>query len=177
MDVKKTQSKAFANLIASLLLLCFEGWAWYQTTLIKTAKNAAVQPSAFPRIMIIGMTVFTVTLLIQSIIKLASMKADDPLAERAESLNFIKDKGVLAALIVILLCCVYVYFFKSLGYVVVSALLSGAIMWMIGLRKPVPLLLISILVPLGMWLVFYKFLSVNIPMGWLQFLRDLVDKI
>ena len=177
MDVKKTQSKAFANLIASLLLLCFEGWAWYQTTLIKTAKNAAVQPSAFPRIMIIGMTVFTVTLLIQSIIKLASMKADDPLTERAESLNFIKDKGVLAALIVILLCCVYVYFFKSLGYVVVSALLSGAIMWMIGLRKPVPLLLISILVPLGMWLVFYKFLSVNIPMGWLQFLRDLVDKI
>ncbi len=47
---------------------------------------------------------------------------------------------------------------------------------MIGLRKPVPLLLISILVPLGMWLVFYKFLSVNIPMGVLQFLRDLVDK-
>ena len=177
MEVKKTQSRAFANLIASLLLLCFEGWAWYQTTLIKTAKNAAVQPSAFPRIMIIGMAVFTVTLLIQSIIKLASMKADDPLAEKAESLNFLKDKGVLAALFVIVLCAVYTYFFKSAGYVIVSFVLSGIIMWLIGLRKPVPLLLISALVPLGMWLVFYKFLSVNIPMGWLQFLRDLVDKI
>ena len=177
MEVKKTQSKAFANLIASILLLCFEGWAWYQTTLIKTAKNAAVQPSAFPRIMIIGMTVFTVTLLIQSIIKLASMKADDPLAAKSESLNFIKDKGVLAALFVIALCAVYTYFFKSTGYVIVSFVLSGIIMWLIGLRKPVPLLLISALVPLGMWLVFYKFLSVNIPMGWLQFLRDLVDKI
>ena len=177
MEVKKTQTKAFSNLIASIALLAFELWAWIQSGKIKTAKNAAVQPSTFPRIMIIGMTVFTVVLLIQSIIKLSGMKANDPLAERAESLNFIKDKGVLAALIVILLCCVYVYFFKSLGYVVVSALLSGAIMWMIGLRKPVPLLLISILVPLGMWLVFYKFLSVNIPMGVLQFLRDLVDKI
>lgn len=176
MEVKKTQTKAFSNLIASIALLAFELWAWIQSGKIKTAKNAAVQPSTFPRIMIIGMTVFTVVLLIQSIIKLSGMKANDPLAERAESLNFIKDKGVLAALIVILLCCVYVYFFKSLGYVVVSALLSGAIMWMIGLRKPVPLLLISILVPLGMWLVFYKFLSVNIPMGVLQFLRDLVDK-
>ena len=176
MEVKKTQSKAFANLIASLLLLCFEGWAWYQTTLIKTAKNAAVQPSAFPRIMIIGMTVFTVILLIQSIIKLSSMKPNDPLAEKAESLNFIKDKGVLAALFVIALCAVYTYFFKSAGYVVVSFTLSAIIMWLIGLRKPVPLLLISALVPLGMWLVFYKFLSVNIPMGWLQFLRDLVDK-
>ena len=177
METKKTQTKAFANLIISVLLLVFEVWAWIQTGSIKAAKNAVVQPSAFPRIMIMGMIVFTVVLLVQSIIKLSTMKANDPLAEKAESLNFIKDKGVLAALIVILLCCVYVYFFKSMGYVVVSALLSGIIMWMIGLRKPVPLLLISILVPLGMWLVFYKFLSVNIPMGWLQFLRDLVDKI
>ena len=177
MDVKKTQTKAFSNFIASIALLAFELWAWIQSGKIKTAKNAAVQPSTFPRIMIIGMTVFTVVLLIQSIIKLSSMKADDPLAKKAESLNFIKDKGVLAALFVIALCCVYTYFFKSAGYVVVSFLLSGIIMWLIGLRKPVPLLLISALVPLGMWLVFYKFLTVNIPMGWLQFLRDLVDKI
>ena len=177
MELKKTQTKAFSNLIASIVLLAFELWAWIQSGKIKTAKNAAVQPSTFPRIMIIGMTIFTVVLLIQSIIKLSSMKAGDPLAAKAESLNFIKDKGVLAALIVILLCCVYVYFFKSLGYVVVSALLSGIVMWMIGLRKPAPLLLVSTLVPLGVWLVFYKFLSVNIPMGVLQFLRDLVDKI
>ncbi len=175
--MKKTQTKAFSNLIASIVLIAFEIWAWIQSGKIKVAKNAAVQPSTFPRIMIIGMAVFTVILLFQSIIKLSSMKADDPLAEKAESLNFFRDKGVLAALIVILLCCAYVYFFKSLGYVIVSFLLSGIIMWMIGLRKPVPLLLISSLVPLGMWLVFYKFLTVNIPMGPLQFLRDLVDKI
>ena len=127
--------------------------------------------------MIIGMGVFTVILLIQSIIKLIGMKEDDPLAEKAESLNFIKDKGVLAALNTILLCCAFVYCFKSLGYVIVSFLLSGIIMWMIGLRKPLPLVLISALVPLGMWLIFYKMLKVNIPMGPLQFLRDLVDKI
>ena len=177
MDTKKTQTKAFSNLIASLVLLAFEIWAWIQSGNIKTAKNAAVQPATFPHIMIIGMGVFTVILLIQSIIKLIGMKEDDPLAEKAESLNFIKDKGVLAALITILLCCAFVYCFKSLGYVIVSFLLSGIIMWMIGLRKPLPLVLISALVPLGMWLIFYKMLKVNIPMGPLQFLRDLVDKI
>ena len=175
--MKKTQTKAFSNLIASLVLLAFEVWAWIQSGNIKTAKNAAVQPSTFPHIMIIGMAIFTVILLIQSLIKLGSMKADDPLAEKAESLNFFKDRGVLAALIVILLCCAYVYFFKSLGYVLVSFLTSAIIMWMIGLRKPVPLVLISLLVPLGVWLVFYKVLAVNIPMGPLQFVRDLVDKI
>ena len=177
MDVKKTQTKAFSNLIASLVLIAFEVWAWVQSGKIKAAKNAAVQPSTFPRIMIIGMAVFTAILLLQSIVKLASMKADDPLAQKAETLNFVKDRGMLAAVFVILLCCGYVWAFKSLGYVVVSFLLSGIIMWLIGLRKPVPLVLISALVPLGMWLVFYKFLSVNIPMGVLQFLRDLVDKI
>lgn len=177
MEVKKTQTKAFSNLIASLVLLAFEVWAWIQSGNIKTAKNAAVQPSTFPHIMIIGMAVFTVILLIQSLIKLGSMKTEDSLAEKAESLNFFKDRGVLAALIVILLCCAYVFFFKNLGYVLVSFLTSAIIMWMIGLRKPVPLVLISLLVPLGVWLVFYKVLAVNIPMGPLQFLRDLVDKI
>ena len=177
MDVQKTQTKAFSNLILSIALLAFEAWAWYQSTLIKTAKNAAVQPSTFPRIMIIGMAVFTVVLLIQSILKLSTLKADDPLAAKAESLNPIKDKGVLAAFVVILLCCAYVYFFKSLGYVIVSFLLSAIIMWMIGVRRPVPLRLLSALVPLVMWLIFYQFLTVNIPMGPLQFLRDLVDKI
>ena len=177
MEIKKTQTKAFSNLIASLVLVAFEIWAWLQTNNIKTAKKAAVQPSTFPRIMIIGMAVFTVILLIQSLIKLGNMKADDPLAEKAETMNLFRDKGVLAALVVILLCVGYVYLFKSLGYVVVSFLLCAIIMWMIGLRSPVKLILISLLVPLGLWLIFYKMLQVNIPMGWLQFLRDLVDKI
>ena len=123
------------------------------------------------------MAVFTVILLIQSLMKLSNMKPDDPLAEKAETMNLFRDKGVLAALIVVLLCVGYVYFFKSLGYVVVSFLLCAIIMWMIGLRNPVKLILISLLVPLGMWLIFYKMLQVNIPMGWLQFLKDLVDKI
>ena len=160
MEVKKTETKAFSNLIVSLVLIVFEVWAWLQSNNIKTSKGAAVQPATFPRIMIIGMAVFTVILLIQSLLKLRSMKADDPLAEKAETLNV----G-------------YVFFFKSLGYVVVSFLLCGIIMWMISLRSPVKLILISLLVPLGMWLIFYKMLKVNIPMGWLQFLKDLVDKI
>jgi len=177
LQVKKTQTKAFANLITSLLLIAFELWAWYLTGKIKTVKHASVQPYVFPRIMIIGMAIFTVILLIQSVIKLSCMKPDDHLAVRAETVNFVKDRGVLAALFVILLCVLYVLLFKTLGYVVVSFLICGIIMWLISVRKPSQLILISALVPLGMWLLFYKLLKVNIPMGILQFLRDLVDKL
>ena len=174
--MKKTQTKAFSNLVVSLLLIALEVFAWVQTGNIKTAKNAAVQPSTFPRIMIIGMTVLTVILLVQSVIKLLKMEQTDPLAQKAPSMNFVKDKGVLAALFLIALCALYVWGFRTLGYVLVSMILSGIVMWLIGVRKPVQLVLIAVLVPLGMWLVFYKLLQVNIPMGVLQFLRDLVDK-
>lgn len=177
MNVKKTQSKAFVNLVISLLLFAFEIFAWTQTDIIKTTKLAAVHPNTFPRIMIIGMAVFTAVLFVQSLIKLATMKAEDPLAAKAESINFVKDHGVLAALFVILLSAGYVFFFKDLGYVVVSIVISAIIMWLIGNRNPLQIALVAILVPMVMWLLFYKLLQVNIPMGVLQFLRDWVDMI
>ena len=102
--MKKTQSKAFSNLVISIVLLVFEIWAYVQTLSFKVVKNAAVQPASFPQFMCLGMMVFTIVLLIQSVIKLMSMKEDDPLAAPAGSINFLKSKGALAALVVIALC-------------------------------------------------------------------------
>ena len=175
--MKKTKTQAFANLIGSLIFIAVGVWALIQTYSFQEVKNTYVQAAVFPQIMCVGMLIFAIILLIQSIIKLMTMDENDPLAEPAASINFIKNKGVLAGLFVILLCVLFVAFFDSLGYVVVGMLLCGIIMWLIGKRNIVELLLVSILVPLGMWLVFYKMLSVNIPMGVLQPLRDLVDMI
>lgn len=175
--MKKTQTKAFANLVCSLVLLAVEIWAFVETGTFRVVKNAAVQPATFPRVMLVGMMVFTVILLIQSLLKLRSMSVDDPWAEPAASVNFVKNKGVLAGLFVIVLCAIYVALFELLGYVAVSAIVAAIIMVLIGKRNPVQIALVSILVPLGMWLVFYKMLAVNIPMGVLQPLRDLVDMI
>ena len=152
-------------------------WALIQTYSFQEVKNTYVQAAVFPQIMCVGMLIFAVILLIQSIIKLMTMDENDPLAEPAASINFIKDKGVLAALFVMLLCALFVVFFKTLGYVVCGAVLCFVIMVLIGKRNWLQMVLVSILVPLGMWLVFYKVLTVNIPMGPLQFLRDLVDMI
>ena len=51
------------------------------------------------------------------------------------------------------------------------------IMILIGKRDVKQIVLVSVLVPLLMWLVFYKLLTVNIPMGVLQPLKNLVDMI
>ena len=175
--MKKTQTKAFANLVISIILLIFEAWAYVQTLSFKIVKNAAVQPASFPQFMCIGMMVFTVVLLIQSIIKLMKMKEDDPLAAPAGTLNFLKNKGALAAFAVIALCIAYTALYEVLGYALVSAVVSAIIMWMIGKRDVRQIVLVSILVPLLMWLVFYKMLTVNIPMGILQPLKNLIDMI
>lgn len=175
--MKKTKTLAFANLIGSLIFIAVGVWALIQTYSFQEVKNTYVQAAVFPQIMCVGMLIFAVILLIQSIIKLMTMDENDPLAEPAASINFIKDKGVLAALFVMLLCALFVVFFKPLGYVVCGAVLCFVIMVLIGKRNWLQMVLVSILVPLGMWLVFYKVLTVNIPMGPLQFLRDLVDMI
>ncbi len=175
--MKKTKTQAFANLIGSLIFIAVGVWALIQTYSFQEVKNTYVQAAVFPQIMCVGMLIFAVILLIQSIIKLMTMDENDPLAEPAASINFIKDRGVLAALFVMLLCALFVVFFKPLGYVVCGAVLCFVIMVLIGKRNWLQMVLVSILVPLGMWLVFYKVLTVNIPMGPLQFLRDLVDMI
>ena len=175
--MKKTQTKAFANLVASVILLAFEIWAYVQTLGFKIVKKAAVQPATFPQIMCIGMMFFTVILLVQSVLKLMNAKEDDPLMEAAASINVLKNKGVQAAIFVIVLCAAYAALFEVLGYVLASTIVAAIIMWLIGKRDIKQIVLVSVLVPLLMWFVFYKLLTVNIPMGVLQPLKDLIDMI
>ena len=175
--MKKTQTKAFANLVASVILLVFEIWAYTQTLGFKIVKKAAVQPATFPQIMCIGMMIFTVILLIQSVFKLKKADDEDPMMEAAGSINIIKNKGVQAGVLVIVLCLAYAALFEVLGYVLASTIIAAIIMWLIGKRDVKQIALVSVLVPLAMWLVFYKLLTVNIPMGVLEPLKNLVDMI
>ena len=175
--MNKFQTKAFANLVASVLFIILGLWAWIETGTLQHISSTYVQPSMFPRIMIVGLLIFAVVLLIQSIIKLLNMKADDDLAAPAGTLNLVKDKGVRAAAAVILLCIFFVAMFNILGYLITSTIISLVIMYMIGKRNWLQMVLVSILVPFAMWLIFYKVLTVNIPMGPLNFMRLLVDMI
>lgn len=52
--------------------------------------------------MLYGLLIFSVILVIQSVYKLMTMKEEDPLAQPAGSINIVKDKGVQAAVLVIL---------------------------------------------------------------------------
>ena len=175
--MKKTKTVAFSNLIGALIFLVLGIWAYAKTASFQIIKNAYVQPATFPQIMAIGLIIFAAMVIVQSVYKLATMKADDALAAPAASINIFKNKGVQAAALVIVLCIAYVALFDVLGYVVCSAIIGIVIMYLIGKRDIKVMLLVGILVPLLMWIIFYKVLAVNIPMGILEPLKDLIDMI
>jgi hypothetical protein len=66
---------------------------------------------------------FTVILIIQSVLQLMKAKEDDPMMEPAASINILKNKGVQAAVFVIVLCAGYAALFEVLGYVLASTIL------------------------------------------------------
>ena len=171
MNKDKMKTMDFSNLVGSIIFLAIGIWAWFQTDNFPEVANTYVQASTFPRVMM-------VVLLIQSIFKLmGTMKPTDPVAVEVGTLNPLKDKGVAAAYLVMLLCVLFAALFKSCGYILCAVGLSMIIMFLIGKRNWVQMVLVSVLVPLLMWLVFYKVLTVNIPLGPLNFLRTLVDMI
>ena len=175
--MKKTHTQAFSNLIGALIFLALGIWALAKTSGFQVIKNAYVQPATFPKIMSTGLIIFSAIVVIQSVLKLKNMDENDPLAAPAASINVLKNKGVQGAVIVIALCIAFVALFDVLGYVVCSAVVGIVIMYLIGKRDPKIMLAVGILVPLGMWFIFYKVLAVNIPMGILQPLKDLIDMI
>ena len=175
--MKKTKTQDFSNLIGGLIFLAIGIWALAKTYSFQVIKNAYVQPALFPQIMSIGLIIFSAAVCLISVYKLMTMNEDDEWAFPAPSINIFKNKGIQGAAIVMALCVLYVALFNSLGYVVCSAIIAIVIMFLIGKRNPTVMLLVGILVPLVMWIIFYKILAVNIPMGVLQFLKDAVDMI
>ena len=175
--MKKMKTVAFSNLIGALIFLALGVWAFFKTLSFQVIKNSYAQPALFPQIMSVGLIIFSLAVIIQSIYKLSTMKDDDPLAAPTASINVLKNKGVQAALLVIALCIAFVALFDVLGYVLASAIIGIIIMYLIGKRDIKVMLLVGILVPLVMWIVFYKVLTVNIPMGVLEPLKDLIDLI
>lgn len=85
---KTKKTMAFSNLVGSIIFLAIGIWAWFQTDNFPEVANTYVQASTFPRVMIVGMLIFSVVLLIQSIFKLmGTMKPTDPVAVEVGTLN------------------------------------------------------------------------------------------
>ena len=74
-----------------------------------------------------------------------------------------------ALAIVVVTLILYVATLESLGYVITTAVLSGVVLYVLE-TKPRPLVLVSVGLALGSYLLFSRLLGVTLPPGLLTFL-------
>lgn len=166
--MKKTRTMAYANIWCSVVFIVISIYAIVASTHFKEYRNSTVNPSAFPQIMATGLLICSLALLAMELVKLLQNKA----TEDAPILS-IKDRGIRYALLCMLLAVLYVMLLNPLGFLIVAPVISLCMMHMIGLRKWSVMIIVSLVLALGIWLLFYKVLSISLPLGILEGIYDI----
>ena len=122
-----------------------------------------VSAAFFPTVVAIVMIVCSVVMLIKAIVK-PEVRA--PLSKKEKTAY---TRGLLA----ILDCIVYALLFEPLGYIVSSTLALFVLMIIFGNRKWWLMALVSIVLSVLLYLLFYYVMQTNLPAGVLGYVAEL----
>jgi len=93
---------------------------------------------------------------------------DSETEEQKERRNIsLKNYGMIAAVFMMIL--LYIVFFEMLGFIIVTGLFIYFTSWLLGYKKHVTNIIVSILFPLVVYYGFTEFLSISLPSGLLPF--------
>ena len=162
----KTKKMSFANVIGALCFLALGVYALIETLGFKKYKNSVVGPEAFPRIMALGLIVCCAVLIVQSL--LHRKKANDP---DAPSLS-LRMRGMRHMLLCAILAVAFVALWEPLGFLILTPVVMFALMYLIDMRNYKVMALVAVGLTLIVWLLFYKVLSISVPIGPLEVLYD-----
>lgn len=90
--------------------------------------------------------------------------AEDPPPVRGLSL----DNGILRAVVTVLAVVAFTLALRPVGFIVTSVVFLAAMMGLLGLRKPIPMLVIALGITAGVFIVFEKILGLTLPAGVLE---------
>lgn len=165
--MKKTQTMAFANLMTALVFIAIGIYAVVASYGFRTVNNTAVQPATFPRVMAWAMIVCAAVVLVMNAVKLGRD------TEKAPILS-LKDRGIRGALICCVIAFAYYLLWEPVGFFILAPITLFALMYLIDMRNYVTMAIVAVVLPLIMWLLFYKVLSISVPLGPLDFLYDFI---
>lgn len=163
--MKKTRTVAFGNIVCALIFGAIAVYAIVASMGFKTFKNSTVDPSAFPQIMAVGLLIFSLILLVMNVLKLRSDEEEGPTLS-------IKDRGVRHMLMCVVVTVAYVALWDKIGFLILAPITMMVLMYMIDMRKWGVMAIVSIGLTLVVWLLFYKVLSISIPLGPLEVIYD-----
>lgn len=115
-----------------------------------------IGPGFFPTILAVGLILFSLVLIFNAL-RGGSKGSVEPLRWSDPGVR----KGLCLLAAAILFCAVL----KPLGFVPTAIAFMLVMMLVLGNRKPVALALAPLVVTFGIWVVFEKFLHLNLPQG------------
>ena len=121
-------------------------------------------PGGIPKILAAGIAGIGVLLIVGSFLLKKEGKGK-PFFTRGELLVTVALTAISVA---------YILLLPVLGYLIATPLLIASILVTLGRRKPLPVILISVVATLVLFLLFYSLLRVNLPLG---FMRTTIDSL
>lgn len=143
------------NLIAATLLLAFcAGYGYLTANLPTRAIENTTQPSFFPWVVTIILTVLSLSLLIQGVFNIGS-------DESAKENEFPVRRSLIGLIIFIL----YLALLPYLGFIVANIPLFAALMMLYGERRPIWIGGGSIIITLVIFFLFREGFQIRLPAG------------
>lgn len=111
------------------------------------------KPSTFPSILAAAIVVLSAAVVIRNVFFIKDDYRKKPFNKRS----------AIRVLLMIALCALYISVIRSAGYLITTILFLVGSLLLFGERKPVTVILVSILVPISLYVLFYYFLQVRLP--------------
>ena len=151
-----------ANIICGLVGMTFSAAAFIKTLSFRQFKNVPIGPEFFPRFLAAGLFICSLFLVIQAL--LSKPKASDPPAPTLSPF----DKGMQRLFIGIAIVIVYALCWEILGFLIATPLAMAGMMFLLGMRKPLKMVLFTIGTTAVVYLAFRIILSIDVPLGFLE---------
>ena len=143
------------NTVSAIFLLALTiGYGLMTANLPTRAIEESTQPSFFPWVVTVCLSILSVLLLMQGLLPVASTQTPPPLN--------VKRWKIFSGLIAV---GIYLMTLPQLGFIIANILLFAVLMLLYGERRPVPLLSGSILVPIAIFLIFRDLFQIRLPSG------------
>jgi putative tricarboxylic transport membrane protein len=159
--MKKPRTMPFANRVAGVFGILIGGTAYWMTTSFKQFINVPVGPEVFPQIMSVALILFSAILLVQSFFTKDR--------RRAPTLS-LRDKGMQRMLMVLGIVVLMFLLWDTVGFLILSPLVLFLLMTVSGARNWATMIILSLGIAIVVWLLFWKVLVIEIPLGPLNFI-------
>ncbi|MEA5011446.1 MAG: tripartite tricarboxylate transporter TctB family protein [Angelakisella sp.] len=155
------------DLCSGIFFLLFAGFLYWQSFQIKMSTSDSLGPQFFPRLVVVLMVILAAIVILKAVATIKKENTTPASAEAAKGFSW-----NIPMLLTIGLLVSYFLLIKSVGYIVLTAIYLFCQMFILlpkGAIKNVKYLAIviatSIIVPTGIYMLFYKVFMIFLPAG------------